>query len=307
MNWSTELLEYYEKYGDKSLLRENKINSVTGEKLHFPVKSPYYRNIKGLRAPNLKFDITEEENLKSIYWISNPKDTDIFLNNIKLGGYQKEIIKNINKNKFTIFNTSRQIGMTTCAIMEILHFLVNNPGKTSIFIGIDRLQLVGNYKRLFEFYRSLPFFIKPGIKSFKDGKNIIFDNGSRIFFHSTTKSEIVREIDYLILGDFAYHVDDAEVINNLFPILMSSKSPKCLIYSNPNKSDDQFAKIYLNRKNMFKCFEYSWGVVEDRDSDWEKNEIRNLGSVDSFITSHECQFPGTKSFKRVKNLLLLGI
>lgn len=109
MNWSTELLDIYVKYGDKALIRENKINSVTGEKLHFPIKSPYYKNISVLRVPDLEFDITEEEKLKSIYWISNPKETDIFVGLIKLRGYQKEIIDNININKFTIFNSSRNI------------------------------------------------------------------------------------------------------------------------------------------------------------------------------------------------------
>lgn len=88
---------------------------------------------------------------------------------------------------------------------------------------------------------------------------------------------------------------------------MSSKNPKCVIYSTPSKSNSQFAKIFLNKDNMFKRFEYTWDVVEGRDSKWVDDEIKRIGGVDDFLISYECKFPGTKEFLRAKNLLLLGV
>ncbi len=310
MKWNSILEEryrdWYDDYGHKSMEREEKISEVLNE-FEFPKEKPYYRNITGLRAPNIKYYYTKKEKLLIKDIKNDPKSMISIIDEFILRDYQQEIIDNLQKNRFNIFNTSRQIGMSSTIILHLLHYLTTNDDKTAIIILPNQISIKEFYDKFFDFYLSLPYYMRRGVKSLEKNKNIVFDNGSRVFFSTTSDRAIGLSIDYLVLTDFAYHTDRnaKKILSTLLPVSIA-RNGRVSIYSSPNKSDDEFAKLYLSN-NVFSKHEYPWDVISGRDEDWVKDMVNSIGGLESFIKEFECSFPGTKQFYRSYNLRqLLG-
>ena len=60
MIWTSELLEIYQKLGELPFKRDKKLSYLLGDTKENFV-SPYYRGNNMLKAPNLNFELTEDE------------------------------------------------------------------------------------------------------------------------------------------------------------------------------------------------------------------------------------------------------
>ena len=159
--------------------------------LGYPIKKSEqfeYRGYGGTRKKGIKFAHTQQELLEFakcatdiIYFIEKYCKimTTDGMGYIKLWGYQKEVIRNYQENKFDIFFTSRQVGMTSLMSLIFLHCLTFNVDKT-----ITCMDIVNNYNDQFielikSSYKGLPFFLKQGILRWSN-KILEFENGCRI-------------------------------------------------------------------------------------------------------------------------------
>lgn len=315
MVFSTELVDLYDRLGHQAFVRDVKISHLL-DNIDIDIISPYYKDIEGLRAPNILFHYTDEEKLELIDCQNDPKRISQFLKlgknsqptNLVLRDYQREIIDHIHNDRFTLFNVSRQIGMTSTVAVQVLHYILNNTDKTILVLSPKMVISMDFDDLIYDFYKSLPYFIKPGIVGFDRGKWIKFDNGCRILFTSTLKSSLGHSIDYLVLPDFAHHPQSLDIRKALFPSISVHNLSRILIYSSPNSGTDAFALIYLSKTvNNWKTYEYPWNVIPNRSQDWVNSQIQALGSEISFIREYECGVPGTIGYDRAVNLRsLLG-
>ena len=146
---------------------------------------------------------------------------------------------------------------------------------------------------------NLPFFMKPGIIKY-DVMNVKADNGCRLIGQSTTgKSGIGFTIHNLYLDEFA-HVHPTIVesfYENVYPTLSASKISRINITSTPN-GFNKFYEIYAAAErgdNEYKPTRIDWWQHPDRDDEWYKKELSNLGSEEAFNRQYGNEFTNSSS------------
>jgi hypothetical protein len=80
---------------------------------------------------------------------------------------------------------------------------------------------------------------------------------------------------------------------SVFPTLSRSKKSKVLIASTPNGTGNLFHRLYEGsekEENGFVTEKVPWYDVPGRDEKWKDEQIRALGSMDSFLQEYEIQF-----------------
>jgi hypothetical protein len=298
VNWSTELLRTYG--GDKvSRRRESVISSILGEGITYPLTNPYLlEDEEKYRAPDIEFDYTEEEMKSILNWkmdIFSQPFINSSSNILKTREYQKSIIGNLQRDRYSIYRNSRQIGMSKCVERYALHTLMNNYDHTILFMTDKGAACSEFFTDVMVFYGHLPYYLKRGIRDLT-ARKVGFDNGSRLIVTPTLSGTKGFNFNTLILSDFAFSRDDSNILNSLFPVAVG-RSSNIIVYSSVNRSDDQFVKMF-HTDNMFKKYTNKYNIVDGRDDAWVKNEINTLGSIDSFVREYECCFPGSQEYNR---------
>ena len=185
------------------IVNELKAKIKKGKKLT-RTENIFYLNDVDLRKANISFSLSHEELIEyakcytdKIYFIENYLD-------IKLYDFQKDIISHYDKNRFSIFMKSDQIGFGDILSSLQIHDLIFMKDKTIMYIDnkdSNALEFLNIVKR---HYKKLPFFIKPGVLNW-NMKLIHLDNGCRINARKTSSNVgIGFQIHSLIISDFAY-------------------------------------------------------------------------------------------------------
>jgi hypothetical protein len=152
-------------------------------------QNPWLKSEVGLRRAGVTFRLTPEEQLEYIrcavdihYFVEKyckVKREDGSVGNIFLRDYQKEILDNFVNNRFNILMASRQVGKTISAAIFMLHKILFDNDKNIMIVankGDTAVEIVDKIKSI---YTLLPFFLKPGIKTWNQ-KSLTFENGCRI-------------------------------------------------------------------------------------------------------------------------------
>lgn len=123
---------------------------------------------------------------------------------ITLYPYQKEMIKTMSENRFSIFCCGRQLGKSTCACIYLLWYTLFNPSKTVAILANKQstaVSLIGDIKKA---YAMLPAWLKPGVIKY-DQLEIGFENDSRMFARATSSDALRGEsISLMFLDEFSY-------------------------------------------------------------------------------------------------------
>lgn len=246
-------------------------------------QNPWFKSEVGIRRSGVTFRMTPEEQQEyvrcalDIHYFTEKyckvKTEDGSINNIRLRDYQEEIMDNFVSNRFNILMASRQVGKTISASIFMLHTILFNNDKNIMIVankGDTAVEIVDKIKSI---YTLLPFFLKPGIKTWNQ-KSLTFENGCRIKTSARTKTPAIGfTIDVLYLDEFA-HIPSNIIepyYTAAFPTVSAIQNSKIIITSTPNGMN-LFHKLLTDAerpdgdpmKNNYKPMRVYWYQVPGR-------------------------------------------
>ena len=246
-------------------------------------QNPWLKSEVGLRRAGVTFKMTPEEQQEYVkcaldihYFVEKyckVKREDGSVGHITLRDYQKDILDNFINNRFNILMASRQVGKTISAAIFMLHKILFDNDKNIMIVankGDTAVEIVDKIKSI---YSLLPFFLKPGIKTWNQ-KSLTFENGCRIKTSARTKTPAIGfTIDVLYLDEFA-HIPSNIIepyYTAAFPTTAAVQNSKIIITSTPNGMN-LFHKLLTDaerpdgdpQRNNYKPMRVYWYQVPGR-------------------------------------------
>jgi len=246
-------------------------------------QNPWLKSEVGLRRAGVSFRMSPEEQEEyikcalDVHYFTEKyckvKTEDGSINHIKLRGYQKEILDNFVNSRFNILMASRQVGKTISASIFMLHTILFSNDKNIMIVankGDTAVEIVDKIKSI---YSLLPFFLKPGIKTWNQ-KSLTFENGCRIKTSARSKTPAIGfTIDVLYLDEFA-HIPSNIIepyYTAAYPTVSAVQNSKIIITSTPNGMN-LFHKLLTDAerpegdplKNNYKPMRVYWHQVPGR-------------------------------------------
>lgn len=272
-------------------------------------KATYYLGNPNLPNVHWKGEYTKEmissikkakDNLlyfaENFFYIVDPDKGKVV---IPLFPFQRKILRTLRDNRFTILNASRQISKTTLLTIYALWIACFQEDKNILIVANKEATAIEIFRRVRLAYEQLPEWLKPGVKEY--GKTSAeFANGSRIGISTTTGSAARGQTINLLLIDEMAFIDPPSILEDfwrsVWPTVSRAKTSKVLIASTPNGTGNLFHRLVseaLAGKNDFVVEELMWDAIPGRDEKWKQDQIKTLGSVDSFRQEYECIFLNT--------------
>jgi len=246
-------------------------------------QNPWLKSEVGLRRAGVAFKMTPDEQQEYVrcaldvhYFVEKyckVKREDGSVGNIFLRDYQKEILDNFVNSRFNILMASRQVGKTISSAIFMLHKILFDNDKNIMIVankGDTAVEIVDKIKSI---YTLLPFFLKPGIKTWNQ-KSLTFENGCRIKTSARTKTPAIGfTIDVLYLDEFA-HIPSNIIepyYTAAFPTTAAVQNSKIIITSTPNGMN-LFHRLLTDaerpegdpQKNNYKAMRVYWYQVPGR-------------------------------------------
>lgn len=260
-----------------------------------------------LKGGNIKIEFTKEQleeyikcSQDPVYFMENHMKIvtlDQGLVTITLYDFQKEIVRSVHDNRFTICKIPRQSGKTTCLIGEIVHqVLFNQNYKVAILANklktateiMDRVKIV---------YENLPKWMQQGVIEWNK-TSITLENGSKVMCSSTSSSAVRgSSYNFLLLDEFAFVPDEIaeDFFASVYPTITAGQTTKTVIVSTPNGLN-LYYKLWQNAKqgrSNFKAVEAHWWQIPGRDEKFKAETIKNT-SERHWASEYECEFLGSQ-------------
>jgi hypothetical protein len=231
---------------------------------------------------------------ENFFYIINPEKGKKQV--IKMFPYQKQILRTLRDNNKVILLASRQCGKTTLLTIYALWVACFNDYQNIVIVANKESTAIEVFRRIKLAYEELPEWIKPGVISFATTA-CEFDNGSRISISTTTGSAARgMTITTLLLDELAF-IEPASILEDfwrsVYPTISRSATAKVLIASTPNGTGNLFHKLFDGAEKGENGFVYErvrWYDIPGRDEAWKQNEIKSMGSVESFLQEYETVF-----------------
>lgn len=208
--------------------------------------------------------------------------------------YQEQIVDIITKSRFTICLLPRQMGKTTVVAGLMLHYAIFNPDKFCAVLANKGRTARSILSRIKNMYELLPPFLQPGVTEWNKG-SVKFGNGSSILAEATSATASRGEsVNFLLLDEFAHVQQQEEFWTSVYPVISAGEDTKVVIISTPNGLD-LFYKIYADAeegKNEFRPVKVHWSEHPDRDENWKRVTLSNIGE-ERFRQEYECEFIGS--------------
>lgn len=213
--------------------------------------------------------------------------------NFILFSYQKRFIKAMHENRLVAGLMGRQLGKSTVVGGYIAWYILFNDNKRAAILANKQIiaqEIFGRVKFIIE---NTPIWLQKGISKWAE-TSIKMDNGSSCFCAATSPSAVRgTSINFLLLDEFGFMLPKLadSFIASVFPTISASKESKMVIVSTPNGLN-HFYTIYngaLTGKNGFFPVEAKWHEHPDRDAEWARKELANLGPV-RYAQEVECNF-----------------
>tara|TARA_B100000949_G_scaffold235146_1_gene256753 strand:+ start:786 stop:2429 length:1644 start_codon:yes stop_codon:yes gene_type:complete len=270
------------------------------------VSNEAYLGNPNLKRANTAVEFTKEQVLEFDKCMADPSyfvekwmkivSLDEGLVPFKMYSFQKGMIDNFHKNRFSICKLPRQSGKTTIIIAYILHYIVFNEN-VNIAILANKSQTARDILgRLQLAYENLPKWMQQGILNWNKG-SLELENNSKIVAAATSSSAIRGgSYNMIFLDEFAFVPQSIseQFFNSVYPTITSGKTTKVIIVSTPHGMN-MFYKMWtdsVNKNNDYVPIEVHWSEVPGRDEDWKKETIRNT-SKEQFAAEFECEFVGS--------------
>ena len=224
----------------------------------------------------------------------------------ELRGYQENLIKHYDANRFNVVLASRQSGKSITSCAYLLWYLLFHPEVNVAILANKGAIAREMIARLVTMLESVPFFLQPGVKILNKG-SIEFGNDSKIVAAATSSSSIRgMSINLLYLDEFAFVDGAEEFYTSTYPVVTSGKDSKVIITSTANGVGNMFHKIYesaVHGQSEYKDFTINWYDVPGRDEEWKKMTIANTSEA-QFEQEYGNSFLGTGSTLINSNTLL---
>ena len=210
--------------------------------------------------------------------------------------FQKDIVKTIHDNRFTICKLPRQSGKSTTTISYLLHYALFNPNSNIAILANKSSTARDILGRLQLAYENLPKWLQQGVINWNKG-NIELENKSTIVAAATSSSAIRGgSFNIIFLDEFAFvPTNIAEMFfSSVYPTISAGTKTKMIIVSTPYGMN-MYYKLWtdaINKKNDYIPMEVHWSEVPGRDEKWKEQTIRNT-SEEQFQQEFECEFLGS--------------
>ena len=223
-----------------------------------------------------------------------------------LRGYQENLIKHYDENRFNVVLASRQSGKSITSCAYLLWYLLFTPEVTVAVLANKGVIAREMISRIVTMLESVPFFLQPGVKILNKG-SIEFGNDSKVVAAATSSSSIRGlSINLLYLDEFAFVENAEEFYTSTYPVVTSGKNSKVIITSTANGVGNMFYKIYesaIQKQSEYKHFLINWYDVPGRDEEWKKQTIANTSET-QFEQEYGNSFLGTGNTLINSNILL---
>jgi|DEB0MinimDraft_10_1074344.scaffolds.fasta_scaffold33306_2 predicted transcriptional regulator len=260
----------------------------------------------------LEDDKTEPKELYSteeLQLLAKSASFSYFLNNVaaiktldngitKFNAYafQHDLLIDLDIRKYLIINHSRQIGMSTILQLYALHKMLYNTSYAITWCSISQKMANAALANIKDMYELLPECFKKGNRIVNSNKGTIYlENGANINTTSFNASSTMRgrSINTIILDEFSFAKSNIakEFMDSTFPVIASGTKPQIIINSVPN-GFNHFYKLCTDARsnhNNFYYMEYPYFVIPNRDNQWVKQTISQLG-LKAFLSEFMCEF-----------------
>lgn len=237
--------------------------------------SENYLGNPNLKRANINVDFTQEQIEE---WVKCSKDPLYFIENyvkivnVDLGFisfepyvFQKEIVTQVQHNRFVICKMPRQSGKTTTIAALLLHAVLFNEEYNIAILAHKLAQAREILSRIQRAYEALPKWMQQGVVEWNKG-NIELENGSKILSSATSSSAIRGgSFNLIYLDEFAFipaNLQD-EFFASVYPTISSGKTTKVLITSTPNGLN-MFYKLWTDSekgRNSYKRVDVHWSDI----------------------------------------------
>lgn len=213
---------------------------------------------------------------------------------IPLYVFQRDTLKVLRDNRYNILLASRQISKTTLLTIYALWIASFNNDKNIVIVANKEATAIEIFRRIRLAYEELPNWLKPGVKEY--GKTSAeFANGSRISISTTTGSAARGQtINVLLIDEMAF-IEPESILDDfwrsVWPTISRAKTSKVLIASTPNGTGNLFHTLVSGAEknaNGFTITKLMWDVIPDRGEAWRQEQIKALGSMESFLQEYCC-------------------
>ncbi len=270
------------------------------------MKNPNYLGNPLLKATNVAMTYTQEqieEYLKCaedpIYFIENYikiVHPDKGLVPFKMYEFQKNIVRTLHENRFSICKIPRQSGKSTTVTSWLLHCSLFNPNSSACILAnkADTAKnLLDIYKRGYE---NLPKWLQQGIVEWNKF-SVQLENGAKVVSASTSSSAIRGQtFSTVVIDEFGFIPANIaeQFFRSVYPTISAGNTTKMAIISTPNGLN-AFYKMWKDAKdgkNSFVPVEAFWYDVPGRDEAFKKMTIQNTSEA-QWSQEYETNFIGS--------------
>ena len=227
---------------------------------------------------------------KKYYMIQHPTKGRVHFN---LYPFQESVLRLFLKNKFSLINKSRQLGISTLSSAYALWLMLFNTDKNVLCIA-TKTETAKNMVTKVKFgYDSLPSWMK--IKSVENNKlSIRLVNGSQMKAVSAAGDSARSEAVSLLL------IDEAAFIDNIEEVFVSAQQTLatgggCIAMSTPYGTGNWFHRTWVKAEegqNSFLPIRLPWDVHPERNQSWRDQQDIDLGPR---MAAQECDCDFTTS------------
>jgi len=209
--------------------------------------------------------------------------------------FQEKTLEEFRKNRFTIINKSRQLGISTLVAGYSLWIMLFNKDKTVLCIATKQETARGMVEKVQFMYENLPSWLKGNQKPLSNNKlSFKLANNSQIVATSAA-SDAGRSyaVSLLLIDEAAFIEGIDKIYTSIKPTI--STGGGVIALSSPNGVGNWFHKKYVEAeagKGDFKPIKLPWDLHPERDKNWEIQERANF-SPREFAQEYECDFLGS--------------
>ena len=214
----------------------------------------------------------------------------------KLYDYQKEMLKSMQENRFTIIATARQAGKSTVTCAFILWYIIFHAEKTVALLankGETAREILGRVQLA---YQHLPKWLQQGVKEWNKG-SMELENNSRVLA-AATSSDAIRgySINLLFIDEAAFIENWDTFFTSVYPTISSGQESKIVLVSTPNGLNHFYAlwTNALEKRNGYNPIRVSFERVPGRDQKWREDTLASMNfNMEKFEQEYCVEFMGS--------------
>lgn len=213
--------------------------------------------------------------MKKYYWIQHPQRGRIQFN---LYPFQGAVLNQFQKNRYSIVNKSRQLGISTLVSAYSLWLMLFNKDKNVLCIATKQETAKNMVTKVKFAYDNLPTWLK--VKAIENNKlSLKLANGSQIKAVGATADAGRSEAVSLLL------LDEAAFIEGIDEIFASAQQTlatggQCIAISTPYGTGNWFHRTFTGAEagsNGFIAIKLPWTVHPERNQQWRTDQDAILG------------------------------